>query len=46
VKALFFIGLAVLILGIVSLAVPIPSSERENVSVGRFSIGVVTSHED
>jgi hypothetical protein len=32
-NVLFFIGLVVLILGIVSLVVPIPHSEREGISV-------------
>ena len=45
-KALFFIGLAVLILGIVSLVVPIPHSERDGISVGGVSLGVETRHEE
>ena len=45
-KALFFIGLAVLILGIVSLIVPIPHSERNGISVGGVSLGVETRHEE
>jgi hypothetical protein len=45
-KALFFIGLAVLILGIVSLVVPIPHSERGGISVGGVSLGVETRHEE
>ena len=45
-KALFFIGLIVLILGIVSLVVPIPRSERRGVSVGGVSLGVETRHEE
>ena len=45
-KALFFIGLAVLILGIVSLVVPIPRSERGGISVGGVSLGVETRHEE
>ena len=45
-KALFFIGLIVLILGIVSLVVPIPHNERDGISVGGVSLGVETRHEE
>jgi hypothetical protein len=45
-KALFFIGLVVLILGTVSLLVPIPRSEREGVTVGGVSLGVEARHEE
>ena len=45
-KALFWIGLVVLILGIVSLAVPIPHSNREGVTVGGVSLGVETRTEE
>jgi hypothetical protein len=45
-KALFFIGLVVLILGIVSLVVPIPRSERGGIEVGGVSLGVETRHEE
>ena len=45
-KAIFFVGLAVLILGVMSLIVPIPSSERGGISVGGVSLGVETRHEE
>jgi uncharacterized membrane protein len=45
-KALFWIGLVVLILGIVSAAVPIPHGSREGVTVGGVSLGVETRTED
>ena len=45
-KALFFIGLLVLILGIASLVVSIPQSEREGVKVGGVSLGVETRHQE
>jgi hypothetical protein len=45
-KALFWIGLVVLILGIVSLVVPVPHREREGITVGGVSLGVETRHEE
>ena len=45
-NVLFFIGLVVLILGIVSLVVPIPQSEREGLTVGGVSLGVETRHQE
>jgi hypothetical protein len=45
-KALFFIGLVVLILGVVSMLVPIPHNERDGISVGGVSLGVETRHEE
>ena len=45
-KTLFWIGLVVLILGIASLVVPIPNSERGGVNIGGVSIGVETKTEE
>ncbi len=45
-KPLFWIGLALLILGVVSLLVPISRHEREGVSLGGVSIGVETRHDE
>jgi hypothetical protein len=45
-KALFWVGLVVLILGIGSLIVPIPQRGREGITVGDLSIGVETQSED
>jgi len=45
-KTLFWIGLLVLILGIVSLVVPIPHRDREGVTVGGVSLGVETRTEE
>ena len=45
-KILFWIGLMVLILGIVSLFVPIPHNERDSFKVGGMSMGVETQHSE
>ena len=45
-KALFWIGMVVLILGIVSLVVPIPRNEREGFEAGGVSVGVETRHKE
>jgi hypothetical protein len=45
-KALFWIGMVVLILGIVSLVVPIPRNERQGFKAGGVSVGVETRREE
>ena len=45
-KGLFWLGLVLLILGIVSLVVPIPHKEREGVKVGGASVGIETKHDE
>jgi hypothetical protein len=45
-RALFWIGLVLAILGVVSLVVPIPSHQRDGVSVGGVSIGIETRHDE
>lgn len=45
-KALLWIGLVVLILGVASLLVPIPRTEREGFKAGGVSVGVETRHEE
>lgn len=42
-KFLFWIGLTVLVLGLVSLVVPIPRTQRSTLKAGGFSIGTETS---
>ncbi len=45
-KALFWIGLVVLVLGVVSLLVPIPHNEREGIRAGALSLSVETRHDE
>lgn len=45
-KALFWLGLLFLVLGVALLFVPIPHSEREGVKVGGASIGIETKHQE
>lgn len=45
-KGLFVLGTVLLILGLVSLVVPIPHNERSGVKVGSASIGVETRHDE
>jgi hypothetical protein len=45
-KALFAVGLVLLILGVASLFVPIPQKERSGVHVGGVSLGVETTHKE
>lgn len=45
-KAVLWIGVLVLILGIVSLIVPIPHRDREGVTVGGVSLGIETRTEE
>jgi len=46
VKSLLWIGVVVLVLGIASLFVPIPHSEREGIKAGNIDIGVQTHHSE
>ena len=45
-KILFWIGLVLLIMGVVSLFVPIPRNERDGVNIGGVSIGIETRHDE
>jgi hypothetical protein len=45
-KILLFAGLLVLVLGVASLVVPIPHTEREGIKVGGANFGVQTSHSE
>jgi len=45
-KTVFWIGLAVLILGLASLFVPFPQREHHGVEVGGADIGIETQHSE
>ena len=45
-KPLFWVGLVLLILGVATLLIPIPRSQRDGVKVGGLSIGVETRHDE
>jgi hypothetical protein len=45
-KALFSVGLIVLVLGILSFIVPVPHSENHGVKAGDVHIGVQTHHSE
>jgi hypothetical protein len=45
-EILLFTGLLLVVLGIASLVVPIPSSEKRGIKIGDTNIGVQTSHSE
>jgi hypothetical protein len=45
-KNLFWVGAVLLVLGIASLFIPIPHTEREGVKAGGISLGIETRHEE
>ena len=45
-KPLFWIGIVLLLLGVVTLVVPIPRNQRDGVKVGGVSIGIETRHDE
>jgi hypothetical protein len=45
-KPLFWIGTVLLVLGIASLFVPIPHTERQGISAGGLSAGIETHHQE
>ena len=45
-KALFLIGVLLVVLGILSFFVPVPHSEHHGVSLGDAHVGVTTEHDE
>jgi hypothetical protein len=45
-KMLLYAGLLLVVLGIVSLVVLVPHTEREGIKVGNTNLGVQTSHSE
>ena len=45
-RILLFAGLLLVVLGIASLVVPIPHTERQGIKAGDLNIGVQTSHSE
>ncbi len=45
-KALFAIGLVVIVLGILSFFVPVPHSEHHGINIGDAHMGVTTHSDD
>ena len=43
-KAVFIIGIVLLVLGVASLVVPLPHSENHGVKLGDTNVGVTTTH--
>jgi hypothetical protein len=45
-KTFLYAGLILVVLGIVLLVVPIPSSEKQGIKIGDTNIGVQTNHSE
>jgi hypothetical protein len=45
-KILFWAGIVVLVLGVLSLVIPIPHSERSGIQAGGISMGVETHYDE
>jgi hypothetical protein len=45
-RMLLYAGLLLIVLGIASLVVPIPSPEKQGIKIGETNIGVQTSHSE
>jgi hypothetical protein len=45
-KMLLYVGLLIVVLGIVSLVVPIPNTEKESLKAGDVRIGIQTTHSE
>ena len=45
-KVLLLVGLIMVVLGIASLVVPMPHTEKEGIKIGNTNLGVQTSHSE
>jgi hypothetical protein len=45
-RALFFVGLIIVVLGILSFFVPVPHTERHGLDAGDIHVGVNTHHDE
>ena len=45
-KSIFGVGIAILVLGLISLVVPLPHRETHGIKAGDVSIGVQTQHSE
>jgi hypothetical protein len=45
-KVLLYAGLLLVVLGIVSLIVPVPTTETEGIKVGNSNFGIQTNHSE
>lgn len=45
-KPTFWVGLVVLVLGLASLLVPVPTSEHKGIKLGDASVGIETTHSE
>jgi hypothetical protein len=45
-KALFGVGLVVIVLGILSFFVPVPHAEHHGANIGDVHVGITTHHEN
>jgi hypothetical protein len=45
-KVLLVVGILMIVLGIASLVVPVPHTEREGIKVGSANLGVQTTHSE
>jgi hypothetical protein len=45
-KMLLYAGILLVVLGLASLVVPIPSSEKQGIKIGDTNIGVQTTHSE
>ena len=45
-KIFLYAGILLVVLGLASLVVPIPSSEKQGIKVGNTNIGVQTTHSE